>query len=68
MPSKTTVANSRAAHVLAAGGSRSDALVAGFHRGLLLSALFCAGMFLVSLASPRLAPGADRVAGAATAA
>jgi hypothetical protein len=25
-------------------------------------------MFLVSLASPRLAPGADRVAGAATAA
>jgi EmrB/QacA subfamily drug resistance transporter len=64
----TTVANSRAAHVLAAGVSRSDALVAGFHRGLLLSALFCTGMFLVSLASPRLAPGADRVAGAATAA
>jgi EmrB/QacA subfamily drug resistance transporter len=65
----TTLATSRTTHALAAGTSQSDALVAGFHRGLLVAAAFCAGTFLVTLLfSPRLAPTTDQIAGAAAAA
>jgi hypothetical protein len=64
----TTLANSRTAHELASGASQSDALVAGFQRGLLVAAVFAAGTFAVSLLSPRIEPTAEQMAGAAAAA
>jgi EmrB/QacA subfamily drug resistance transporter len=64
----TTLSTSRVTHALAGGASQSDALVDGFHRGLLVAAAFTAGTFVVTLLSPRLAPSADQIAGAAAAA
>ncbi|NUP38925.1 MAG: MFS transporter [Streptomyces sp.] len=64
----TTLATSRSTHALASGASQPDALVAGFHRGLLVAAAFSAGTLVVTLLSPRLAPSADQIAGAAAAA
>ncbi len=64
----TTLSTSRATSALASGSTRTDALVAGFHRGLLVSAAFMLVAIAVTLASPRLAPTADEVAGAAAAA
>jgi EmrB/QacA subfamily drug resistance transporter len=64
----TTLATSRSVHALAGGASQSDALVDGFHRGLLVAAAFSVGTLAVTLLSPRLAPSADQIAGAAAAA
>jgi EmrB/QacA subfamily drug resistance transporter len=64
----TTLANSRTAHELASGASQSDALVAGFQRGLLVAAVLAAGTLVVSLVSPRIEPTAEQVAAAAAAA
>ncbi|CAG7608161.1 MFS transporter [Actinacidiphila bryophytorum] len=64
----TTLSTSRATHALAGGASQSDALVDGFQRGLLVAAAFTVGTFVVTLLSPRLAPSAEQIAGAAAAA
>ncbi|SHN34981.1 DHA2 family efflux MFS transporter permease subunit [Actinacidiphila paucisporea] len=64
----TTLSTSRTTHALAGGVSQSDALVDGFHRGLLVAAAFTVGTLVVTLFSPRLAPSAEQIAGAAAAA
>ncbi len=64
----TTVSTSRTTSALASGSSTGDALVAGFHRGLLVSALFMVVAVAVTLVSPRLAPSAEQIAEAAAAA
>jgi EmrB/QacA subfamily drug resistance transporter len=58
----TTLANSRVADALAHGATQSDALVAGFQRGLLVAAAMAVATLLVAFASPRLAPSPDQVA------
>ena len=58
----TTLSTSRAASVLAEGGSTQHALVAGFHRGLLVAALFALVNVLVSIGSPQLVPDAEQLA------
>jgi EmrB/QacA subfamily drug resistance transporter len=52
----------------ASGSSHADALVAGFHRGLLVAAIFMVAAIAVTLVSPRLAPDAEQIAEAAAAA
>ena len=64
----TTVSTSRSTSALASGSSTGEALVAGFHRGLLISALFMVVAVAVTLVSPRLAPSAEQIAEAAAAA
>jgi hypothetical protein len=57
----TTLANSRVADELAAGASRTDALSAGFERGLLVAALLAAANVVVGLvAAPRMRPDRGR--------
>ena len=61
----STLSTSRTTSALSSGSSQSDALVAGFHRGLLISAIFMVAAFAVTLVSPRLAPNPDQIAEAA---
>ncbi|SEF93992.1 drug resistance transporter, EmrB/QacA subfamily [Actinacidiphila yanglinensis] len=64
----TTLSTSKSTSDLAHGSSPSDALVAGFHRGLLIAAAFMVVAILVTAVSPRLAPSAEQIAEAAAAA
>jgi hypothetical protein len=64
----TSLANSRAAEVLAAGGSTADALTAGFQRGLLVACLLAvANLVLALVAAPRVRPDAELLAEASAA-
>jgi hypothetical protein len=64
----TTLSTSRAGDALASGSSQLDALVAGYHRGLLVAAAFTVVNLAVTAVAPRLAPTADQIAEAAAAA
>lgn len=64
----STVSTSRVTHLLATGSSPSDALVAGFHRGLVLAAVFAAANLLVTLRSPQIKPSPEQIAEASVAA
>ncbi|MFJ5215214.1 MFS transporter [Streptomyces sp. NPDC088354] len=64
----TTLSVSRADAALADGTAPQQALVEGFHRGLLVAAAFAVVNVLVTLASPRIAPSAEQIAEAAAAA
>ncbi|WNI18195.1 MFS transporter [Actinacidiphila sp. ITFR-21] len=64
----TTLSTSRTTEAVAAGQSPLDALVDGFHRGLLVAAAFTAANLVVTLVSPRLAPAPEQIAEAAAAA
>jgi hypothetical protein len=57
----TTVSISRTTGAIVHGASQQQALVDGFHRGLLVAAAFAAVNFLITLASPRLTPSAGDV-------
>lgn len=58
----TTMATSRSGDALAAGATQSDALVEGFHRGLMIAAVMALLNVGVALVSPRLAPAAEQIA------
>jgi EmrB/QacA subfamily drug resistance transporter len=64
----TTLSTSKTTSDLAHGSAQSDALVAGFHRGLLVAAAFMVVAIAVTALSPRLAPSAEQIAEAAVAA
>jgi EmrB/QacA subfamily drug resistance transporter len=64
----TTLSVSRVNATLAQGGSQQQALVDGFHRGLIVAAVFAVVCIAVSLASPRLMPSAEEIAEASAAA
>jgi MFS family permease len=64
----STVSTSWVTHLLATGSSPSDALVAGFHRGLVLAAAFAAVNLLVTLRSPQIKPSPEQIAEASVAA
>ncbi|MQY10911.1 putative multidrug resistance protein MdtD [Streptomyces sp. RB5] len=64
----STLSNSKAASELAHGSSASDALVAGFHRGLLIAAAFLVVAMVVTATSPRVKPSAEQIAEATAAA
>lgn len=64
----TTLSTSHVESQLAAGATQADALVDGFHRGLLIAAIFAAVNVLASLPAPQLRPDADQLADAAVAA
>jgi EmrB/QacA subfamily drug resistance transporter len=57
----TTLSLSHTAASLAGGASQNQALVDGFHRGLLVAALFTVLNVVVTLASPRLSPSAEQM-------
>lgn len=61
----TTLSLSHTTASLAGGATQEQALVDGFHRGLLIAALFAALNVVVTLASPRLTPDAEKIAEAA---
>jgi predicted MFS family arabinose efflux permease len=58
----TTLSTSHVNHLVATGASQQSALVGGFHRGLLLAAVFAAVNVLVTFASPIVKPSAAQVA------
>ncbi|MGW9027969.1 DHA2 family efflux MFS transporter permease subunit [Streptomyces sp. NPDC055722] len=58
----TTLSVSRTNAALADGSSQQQALVDGFHRGLIVAAAFAIVNVLVTLASPKLAPSAEQIA------
>jgi len=64
----STLSTSRTTSAIAAGSSRSDALVSGFHRGILISAAFMVAAIVVTAVSPRLAVTQEQLAEAAAAA
>ncbi|MHB1527544.1 MAG: MFS transporter [Candidatus Dormibacteria bacterium] len=64
----TTLADSRVSAALAHGASPREALVQGFHRGLLIGSVFAVVNVAVTLASPRLRPQAEQVLEASVAA
>ena len=64
----STIANSRATHVLATGATQHDALTAGFMRGLIVAAALAAVNLLVAARAPRVDPDGDLVAAASVAA
>ncbi|MBE1487673.1 DHA2 family efflux MFS transporter permease subunit [Plantactinospora soyae] len=57
----TTLSTTRVGDALAEGASQQQALVEGFHRGLLVAAAFAVANVLLTLASPQLRPDAARV-------
>jgi Na+/melibiose symporter-like transporter len=57
-----TLSTSRFTSALASGVNQRDALVEGFHRGLLVAAAFAAANVVVTLVSPQLVPDAEQVA------
>jgi EmrB/QacA subfamily drug resistance transporter len=61
----TTLSISRVTDAAAGGASQQQALVEGFHRGLIVAAVFSIVNIIVTLASPRLAPDAEQIAEAA---
>ncbi|HEU0166074.1 MAG TPA: MFS transporter, partial [Thermomicrobiales bacterium] len=64
----TTLANSRTTDVLAGGASQIDALVQGFHRGLLICAIYAAVTIAITILSPRVRPTAEQLLEATAAA
>jgi EmrB/QacA subfamily drug resistance transporter len=58
----TTVSTSRVGDLVASGMPAPQALVEGFHRGLLVAAVFAAVNVLVALGSPQLVPDAEQLA------
>ncbi|GIG86392.1 DHA2 family efflux MFS transporter permease subunit [Plantactinospora endophytica] len=61
----TTLSSSRVGDALAQGAGQQQALVEGFHRGLLVAAVFAAVNIALTLAAPQLRPDAEQVAEAA---
>jgi EmrB/QacA subfamily drug resistance transporter len=64
----TTMSTSHTEHLLATGSAQQDALVGGFHVGLLIAAVFAAVNVVLALGSPRLRPTAELMAEATVAA
>jgi|tagenome__1003787_1003787.scaffolds.fasta_scaffold20941444_1 EmrB/QacA subfamily drug resistance transporter len=58
----TTMSTSRVTDLITSGMPAQQALVEGFHRGLLVAALFAGVNILVSLTSPQLVPDAEQLA------
>jgi EmrB/QacA subfamily drug resistance transporter len=58
----TTLATTHTAHLLASGAGQHDALVGGFHRGLVIAGAFAAASVLVALASPTVKPAPETIA------
>ncbi|MFC6017599.1 DHA2 family efflux MFS transporter permease subunit [Plantactinospora solaniradicis] len=58
----TTLSTTRVGDALAEGAGQQQALVEGFHRGLLVAAAFAVANVLLTLASPQLRPDAEQVA------
>jgi EmrB/QacA subfamily drug resistance transporter len=61
----TTIANSQVTDALASGQGMSQALVDGFHTGILIAAGLAAANLVLAVVSPRLAPSAEQLAEAA---
>jgi EmrB/QacA subfamily drug resistance transporter len=57
----TTVSTSHVGDLITAGMPAQQALVEGFHRGLLVAAVFAGMNILVALASPQLVPDAEQL-------
>jgi EmrB/QacA subfamily drug resistance transporter len=64
----TTLSTSRVTDALTHGVAQRPALVDGFHRGLLIAAVFTLANVVVALVSPRLSPAPEQIAAAAAAA
>jgi EmrB/QacA subfamily drug resistance transporter len=62
-----TLANSRVTGALGAGASQSEALVDGFHRGLLIAAAFAAVNVVIAVMTPPIAPTEEQLAEAVAA-
>ena len=58
----TTVSTSHVGDLVAGGMPAGAALVEGFHRGLLVAAVFAGVNMLVALISPQLVPDAEQIA------
>ena len=58
----TTMSTSRVGDLIAGGMPAQLALVEGFHRGLLVAALFAGVNILVALGSPQLVPDPEQLA------
>jgi EmrB/QacA subfamily drug resistance transporter len=58
----TTMSTSRVGDLIAGGMPAQQALVEGFHRGLLVAALFAGVNILVALGSPQLVPNPEQLA------
>ncbi len=58
----TTLSTSNVTDALASGLAPQQALVEGFHRGLLVAAVFALANVVVGLASPKLVPDAEQLA------
>jgi EmrB/QacA subfamily drug resistance transporter len=61
----TTLSTSRTNAVAGGGGSPVDALVAGYHRGLIVAAVFAAATTVVTALAPRVAPTPEQIASGA---
>jgi EmrB/QacA subfamily drug resistance transporter len=64
----TTLSLSDTTSALASGASQQQALLDGFHRGLLVAGLFTVVTIGMSLVSPRISPSAEQIAEASAAA
>jgi EmrB/QacA subfamily drug resistance transporter len=58
----TTLSTSKATAAVLAGTSQPDALVQGFHRGLLVATILAIVILLVSLAAPQITPDREQLA------
>ena len=58
----TTLSTSRVGDLIASGMPTQQALVEGFHRGLLIAAVFAGMNIVVALTSPQLVPDAEQLA------
>ncbi|MFI5960375.1 MFS transporter [Cryptosporangium sp. NPDC051539] len=63
----TTISTSRVTDLVAGGGDPVNALVEGFHRGLLVAAVFAGVNLVIALTSPQLVPDAEQLAEAVAA-
>jgi EmrB/QacA subfamily drug resistance transporter len=62
----TTESTSRTAAAIASGTNPADAMTSGFHRGLVVAAVFSVATVAVTLIAPRLAPNPEQIAEAST--
>jgi hypothetical protein len=58
----TTLSTSRVTSALAGGSSPRDALVQGYHRGLLVAALLAIVLLVVSVRTPQIMPDREELA------
>jgi EmrB/QacA subfamily drug resistance transporter len=58
----TTLSTSRVTSALAGGSSQRDALVQGYHRGLLVAALLAVVLLVVSVRTPQIMPDREELA------